>query len=223
HLPVIGITGSNGKTVVKEWLNQLLWKDFSIVRSPKSYNSQIGVPLSILQITDENNLGIFEAGISKPGEMQNLEKIIRPEIAVLTHTGSAHLENFNSKSDLIIEKFKLFKNVEKVIYNSENEFITKFMQERFTDAKFQLFSFGNNENDTVQIISIDEIPTGKNIQIRFNSKKYTFKIPFQDSASVENILTVLTTISALGLDLENYLNQTQTLLPIEMRLEIKEA
>ena len=221
--PVIGITGSNGKTVVKEWLNQLLWKDFSIVRSPKSYNSQIGVPLSVLQISNENNLGIFEAGISKPGEMEKLEKIIQPEIAVLTHTGSAHLENFESKEQLIHEKLKLFKNAKEIIYNSENELINKFLKEKFSDNEFQLFSFGKNENDTVQIISIDEIPTGKKIQIRFNSKKYILQIPFHDAASVENILTVLTTVSALGLNLEKYLPLTKNLLPIEMRLEIKEA
>src|SRR5690606_874167 len=110
----------NGKTIVKEWLNQLLWKDYSIVRSPKSYNSQIGVPLSVLQINEENSLGIFEAGISKPAEMGKLEEIIQPEIGVLTHISSAHLENFTSKEELIREKLKLYSKSEKLIFNADN-------------------------------------------------------------------------------------------------------
>lgn len=220
-IPVIGITGSNGKTIVKEWLHQLLWKDFSIVRSPKSYNSQIGAPLSILQIKPENNLGIFEAGISYPQEMETLEKIIRPNVGILTHMSSAHLENFESKDQLIHEKIKLFKNVKKIIYNSENELVDKAVKNQF--EWIEKFTFGRKESDTVQIISINEIKPGKEIHIRYNSKEYSFEIPFHDDASVENILTVLTTICALGLDLEKYLPETQNLLPIEMRLEIKEA
>lgn len=220
-IPVIGITGSNGKTIVKEWLHQLLWKDFSIVRSPKSYNSQIGAPLSILQMKPENNLGIFEAGISYPQEMETLEKIIRPNIGVLTHMSSAHLENFESKDQLIHEKIKLFKDSKKIIYNSENELVDKTVKNKFEWV--EKFTFGKNENDTVQIISINEVKTGKEIHIRYNSNEHSFKIPFHDDASVENILTVLTTICALGLHLEKYLPETQNLLPIEMRLEIKEA
>jgi len=219
NLPIIGITGSNGKTIVKEWLNQLLWQDFSIVRSPKSYNSQIGVPLSVLQINDEHNLGIFEAGISLKNEMQNLEKIIRPEIGVFTHLSSAHLENFESKEALVREKLKLFKNAKKIIYNSGNELINKELK----DSKIEKFTFGKNEKDTIQLLSINEIPSGKALKIRFDSKEFQFQIPFHDEASVENILTVLTTILALDLNLEKYLHKTSTLLPIEMRLEIKEA
>src|SRR5690606_36692606 len=146
-----------------------------------------------------------------------------PEIAVLTHTGSAHLENFNSKSDLIQEKSKLFQNVKKIIYNSENELTNRFIQENYSDTKFQLFSFGKNKNDTIQILKIDETQSGKLILIHHKNQNYSFPIPFHDAASVENILTVLTAISAVGLDLENYLPLTQNLMPIEMRLEIKEA
>lgn len=221
RLPVIGITGSNGKTIVKEWLNQLLWKDFSVVRSPKSYNSQIGVPLSVLQLNEENNLGIFEAGISQPGEMEKLEEIIQPEIGALTHLGSAHLENFDSKEEIVREKLKLFRNSKKLIYNSDNELVKNVIQKVYPDKEY--FTFGHNAENTIQIISVNEISSGKEIQIRFNSDEFKFQIPFHDEASVENILTVLTTIAALGLDLEKYLPQAQNLLPIEMRLEIKEA
>jgi len=110
NLPVIGITGSNGKTIVKEWLYQLLSVDKNIVRNPKSYNSQIGVPLSVWQINQRNNLGIFEAGISIPGEMDKLEAIIKPEIGVLTHLGPAHDEGFENRAEKVTEKLKLFKN-----------------------------------------------------------------------------------------------------------------
>ena len=109
-IPVIGITGSNGKTIVKEWLYQLLHEDFNIVRSPKSYNSQIGVPLSVWQMNEQNTLAIFEAGISKPGEMEKLEKIIRPTIGVLTNIGEAHSEGFANQAQKEGEKRKLFLN-----------------------------------------------------------------------------------------------------------------
>ncbi|MBC7615161.1 MAG: bifunctional UDP-N-acetylmuramoyl-tripeptide:D-alanyl-D-alanine ligase/alanine racemase, partial [Pedobacter sp.] len=119
HLPVIGITGSNGKTIVKEWLFQLLNPDYHIVRSPKSFNSQIGAPLSVWQINEEDNLGIFEAGISKSKEMEALAEIIKPTIGILTNIGEAHAEGFNSKTEKLIEKLKLFTNVEVLIYSPD--------------------------------------------------------------------------------------------------------
>ena len=219
-LPVIGITGSNGKTVVKEWLNQLLWKDFNIVRSPKSYNSQLGVPLSVLHINSEHTLGIFEAGISKKGEMELLEDIIQPTIGILTHLGTAHLENFDSKLAIREEKLKLFQNVETLVFNSD------CIQQEELKAIFpnkELLSFGYAETDLIQIQSIQSIPTGKTIQIKVENQSLNVDIPFQDEGSVENILTVLTSIHALGLPIENYVENCSNLLPIEMRLEIKEA
>ena len=140
--PIIGITGSNGKTIVKEWLNQLLWKKYSIVRSPKSYNSQIGAALSVLQIGEENNLGIFEAGISMPNEMQQLEKIIQPTIGVLTKIGEAHLENFKNQDELLHEKLKLFTHVEKLVFNIENEKVYQAILENEHLAKIDKFSYG---------------------------------------------------------------------------------
>lgn len=220
-LNVIAITGSNGKTIVKEWLNQLLWEDYSVVRSPKSYNSQIGVPLSILRISAGRNLGIFEAGISMKEEMKVLEKIISPQIGVLTHIGSAHLENFSSKEELVKEKLKLFKNAEAITYNSDDETVKKQIQKTYPNK--QLFNFGKAANNTIQVVSISNYSKGKEINIKYNDTSLCFRIPFKDSASVENVLTTLTTIVALGLDLEKYLDKTAHLLPIEMRLEIKEA
>lgn len=220
QLPIIGITGSNGKTIVKEWLNQLLWNDFSIVRNPKSYNSQLGVPLSVLQINSEHTLGIFEAGISKKGEMDVLEAIIQPEIGVLTHLGSAHLENFDSKSEIKSEKLKLFRNVKSLVYNSE---CISMEEVQGLHPNAQLFSFGESAENSIQVLAIKDISTGKSIQIQHQNKEFSIEIPFHDEASVENILTVLTTLLSLGLNLENYLEKCKNLLPIEMRLEIKEA
>lgn len=220
-LNVIGITGSNGKTIVKEWLNQLLWKDFSIVRNPKSYNSQIGVPMSILQITADRNLGIFEAGISEPLEMTALSEMIQPKIGVLTHIGSAHLENFNSKEELIQEKLKLFKNCEIIVFNADNEDVKNWIHKICPNQK--KISFGKERENRIQILSTAQISSGTEVIIQYNSKKLSFQVPFKDSASIENCLSVLVTISAMDLDLENYLEKTKNLLAVEMRLEIKEA
>ncbi|MEI7487498.1 MAG: Mur ligase family protein, partial [Chryseobacterium sp.] len=125
NLQSIGITGSNGKTILKEWLYQCLWNEFPTVKSPKSFNSQIGLPLSLLQINDSHKLGIFEVGISKPNEMQKLENIFHPQIGLLTHIGTAHAANFESEEELINEKIKLFKDSETVIYNGDNELVDK--------------------------------------------------------------------------------------------------
>ena len=221
RLNVIAITGSNGKTIVKEWLNQLLWEDFSIVRSPKSYNSQIGVPLSVLRITAERNLGLFEAGISLPNEMQSLEGIIQPKIGVLTHIGSAHLENFSSKEELIKEKLKLFKNVESIVFNADDELVRDLILKELSDRK--LFGFGKGNENVIQLKSISNTDLGRTISIAFENENLDFSIPFKDSASIENVLTTLTTIAALDLDVRKYLPKTSNLLPVEMRLEIKEA
>ena len=122
---MIGITGSNGKTIVKEWLNQLLEENFSIVRSPKSYNSQIGVPLSVLNINKKHNLAIFEAGISQPGEMNRLEKIIKPSIGLLTNIGNAHDEGFESRTEKINEKLQLFVHAKQLVCCADDEKIMK--------------------------------------------------------------------------------------------------
>jgi len=119
--PVIGITGSNGKTIVKEWLYQLLNHDYNIIRSPKSYNSQIGVPLSIWNMNESHTLGIFEAGISLPGEMSRLQKIINPEIGIFTYIGDAHSEGFRNLQQKINEKLRLFINSKIIIYCADDE------------------------------------------------------------------------------------------------------
>jgi len=221
ELQTIGITGSNGKTIVKEWLNQLLWSDFSIVRSPKSYNSQIGVPLSVLKITAENNLGIFEAGISKPGEMGELEKIIRPQIGLLTHLGSAHLENFESKEQLIREKLKLFKNSKTIVFNSDDELAKRLITEIYSEK--ELVTFGKSKDNHIRVTGVEKFTGSQKISFVFDSKNYQIEIPFPDEGSAENIFCVLTVLSLLNTDFERHLEACRNLLPIEMRLEIKEG
>lgn len=223
NLPVIGITGSNGKTIVKEWLNQLLWKNFSIARSPKSYNSQFGAALSILQITEKNNLGIFEAGISLPNEMEKLEEIIQPTIGVLTKIGEAHLENFENQDELIQEKLKLFTHVEKLVFNIENEKVYQAILENEYLSKIDKFSYGYSDFATVKIEHIESSLTNTEISILHNQEKFTYSIPFTDDASIKNSLICLTTLIALNIDYKSIKEEFSLLLPIEMRLEIKEA
>ena len=221
--PIIGITGSNGKTIVKEWLNQLLWKNFSISRSPKSYNSQFGAALSVLQLNQENNLGIFEAGISMPNEMEKLEEIIQPTIGVLTKIGNAHLENFKDEEELIREKLKLFTNVDKLVYNVENEKLHQIILEDEHLSKIPKITYGYSESANVQIKEITHTESNTKISILHNQEIFDFSIPFTDDASIKNSLICLTTLIALNIDYKEYKSNFSDLLPIEMRLEIKEA
>lgn len=223
NIPVIGITGSNGKTIVKEWLNQLLWKNFNISRSPKSYNSQFGTAISILQLNQENNLGIFEAGISMPNEMEKLEEIIQPTIGVLTKIGNAHLENFKDEEQLIREKLKLFTNVDKLVYNIENEQLHQIISDDDHLSKIDKITYGYTDSALVQIKEIIQEETNTKISILHNQEVFTFSIPFQDDASIKNSLICLTTLIGLNIDYKQYKSNFSELLPIEMRLEIKEA
>ena len=131
QIKTIGITGSNGKTIVKEWLSQLLDKEFEIIKSPKSYNSQVGVPLSVWSINEHHNLAIFEAGISMPGEMERLEKIIQPNVGIITNIGSPHSENFENNQKKTFEKIKLFEHVDSLIYCSDYK---EIMSECYVDV-----------------------------------------------------------------------------------------
>ena len=135
--PLIAITGSNGKTIVKEWLYQVLSPDYEIIKSPKSYNSQLGVPLSLSLIEDKHNLGIFEAGISKPKEMGKLWQILKPTIGIFTNLGTAHDAFFKNKNEKLREKIKLFKDAERIIYCKDQEFVDQV----FTDNHIPSFSW----------------------------------------------------------------------------------
>ena len=214
--PVVAITGSNGKTIVKEWLNFLLSPDYNISRSPKSYNSQVGVPLSVLGINENHNFGIFEAGISQPDEMQYLEQIIKPTIGILTNIGDAHNEGFENKAQKISEKVKLFKGCEVVIYQKNREvekaldsyYIKQFVWS-FTDEADALFIKKTlSENLTL-------------LQFNYNSQDFEVKIPFLDEASVENAIHSMMVLLYLNYDKYTVESRMQMLYPIEMRLKVK--
>ncbi len=227
NLPVIGITGSNGKTMVKEWLYQLLQGDFNIVRSPKSYNSQIGVPLSVWQINAEHTLGIFEAGISQPDEMQKLAKIIAPTIGVITGIGEAHGEGFLNIRQKINEKLKLFVKSELLIYCADdpdiNEAVNTFKNNVRAGDEFELFSWSKKETATLQIISIETGTAQTSINAQWKDTTVNFSIPFTDEASVENAITCCCVLLHLGTAIETIVERMMQLRAVEMRLELKQG
>jgi len=217
NLKVIGITGSNGKTIVKEWLYQLMVADYNIVRNPKSYNSQIGVPLSVWQINGKNDLGIFEAGISTTGEMEKLEAIIKPSVGVLTHIGSAHDEGFSDRDEKIKQKLKLFKNCKLLIHNYEQLLdCTADVQlpERFTWSR---------EFNQADLYVFSETVISKNFYLRgkFKGEEIECLVPFLDEASIENAITCWATMLALGYDPTVVDDRIEHLSPVSMRLELK--
>jgi UDP-N-acetylmuramoyl-tripeptide--D-alanyl-D-alanine ligase len=216
-LPVIGVTGSNGKTIVKEWLYQLFCPEKHIVRNPRSYNSQIGVPLSVWQINDSNDLGIFEAGISKPGEMQALADIIQPTIGVLTHLGTAHDEGFTSTKEKIDEKLKLFKNCDLLIYNYEA--LLDYKDELKTR---KCFSWSRKFN-LVDLYVFSETSISGKYYLRgiYKDEEVECLIPFKDEASVENAIVCWATMLAMGYTSQQADDRIEKLTAISMRLELK--
>lgn len=226
HIPVIGITGSNGKTIVKEWLNQLLMEKFNIVRSPKSYNSQIGVPLSVWQMNTDHELAIFEAGISIPGEMEKLEKVIQPAIGIFTNIGEAHGEGFTSHRHKALEKAILFRQCEKIIYNKDAtlpyiDFTgrdhTLFRQ----DAEF--FSWSRKENATLRIRKEDRTADATTITASYQNEDVNITIPFTDNASIDNAITCWCTLLLLGIPGTVIQSSMRQLHAVSMRLELKKG
>ncbi|ADQ17271.1 alanine racemase [Leadbetterella byssophila DSM 17132] len=209
--PVIGITGSNGKTIVKEWLNALLDKDFDIVKSPRSYNSQIGVALSVWEMSSRYQLGIFEAGISLPGEMKALQKIIQPTIGVFTNIGSSHSEGFESDRQKIREKLQLFVKSETLIYCRD-----------YSEIEEEVNAFLLEQNPNLKIVSWSkadvEVKDGK---AYFLWKGEKYELPFIDAASVENLVHCI--LAALSVKEDWDVRRLRFLNPVEMRLELKEG
>ncbi len=220
HFPVIGITGSNGKTIVKEWLNFLLSPDYNIIRSPKSYNSQVGVPLSVISINEKHNLGIFEAGISTTNEMEKLEKIIQPTIGILTNIGSAHDEGFQNLEEKIKEKLQLFKNSEVLIYE-KNEHIEPLLEEIPSLLATELFTWSFEDKTADVFITKKTLAEKTQVTIHYNSISFDAIIPFQDKASVENAITCLMALLHLGYLPEVIQERIQMLYSVEMRLKVK--
>ena len=224
HFPIIGLTGSNGKTIVKEWLNFLLSPDYNIIRSPKSYNSQVGVPLSVIAINEKHNLGIFEAGISTVNEMDKLEKIIRPTIGVLTNIGTAHDEGFLNLVQKIDEKLLLFKDSPVIIYQ-KNEIVdsclSQFAAEYMLHPRKLLSWSYTDKTADVFILKKENINETTIIQYQYGKENYDLKIPFSDSASIENTISCLLVLLYFEYDSETIQNRINGLYPVEMRLEVK--
>ena len=214
--PIIGLTGSNGKTIVKEWLNFLLSPEYNIVRSPKSYNSQVGVPLSVIGINEKHNLGIFEAGISKMNEMEKLEAIIKPTIGILTNIGSAHDEGFASIQDKIKEKLKLFKH-SKVLLYQKNEIVDAAVR----DLKVETFSWSFTDSNASVFIEKRTVLDKTFLQIKQKNNRFEIQIPFQDDASIENSISCLMVLLYFNYDVATIQNRMEQLFPVEMRLKVK--
>lgn len=224
QLEVIGITGSNGKTIVKEWLNQLLEKEFSIIRSPKSFNSQIGVPLSVLNINPSHRLAIFEAGISLPGEMKKLEKIIQPQIGILTNIGHAHDEGFKNRKQKIQEKLILFQHARHLIFCADNKEVTSEINNfKKKNNQLQLFSWGKKADNLLQIRSIKKSNSHSAINAVYQGKKTSITIPFIDEASIENAINCWSALFILNKTNKNLLSRFANLYAIAMRLELKQG
>ena len=215
--PVIGIAGSNGKTIVKEWLYQILSSKLRVVRNPKSYNSQVGVPLSVWQMDNSYDLGIFEAGISMPGEMEILEEILKPTIGIFTNLGDAHSENFEDSAQKVFQKFDLFVNC-KVLIAKEGSYEV--------DELLRNWKHGNPERKlltwsltrTTADLFITPLPDNK-VRAKYKGLTYVYSLPFDDLASVENSATCLLTALYLGFDLDFIFSKLNELQPVEMRLQ----
>ena len=221
-IPVVGITGSNGKTVVKEWIYQLLSPDHIVTRSPRSYNSQIGVPLSVWLMNEKTEVAVFEAGISEMNEMEHLQSIIRPTIGILTNIGGAHQENFYSLNDKCMEKLALFKDCDVVVYDGDNEMISSCVSKCLFGAREIAWSKVDNERP-LYIESIKKGDTSTTIRYRYLGMPHEYTIPFIDDASVENSLHSLAVALYMMVPAEEITRRMALLEPVAMRLEVKEG
>ncbi len=220
--PVIAITGSAGKTTVKEWLADIAGLAIPVIRSPKSYNSQIGVPLSVWRLDEKYKLGIFEAGISLPGEMEKLQEIIDPDIGVITNIGDAHRENFTDDREKAGEKLKLFKDASRIIYCREHGIIHGLLADskKFGKAELTDWSF-ENERARLKVVK-SSLENGRTaLHMRYEGKTFDFEIPFTDRASVENAVTVAAVCLSLGIPGETIKKGLAGLVSVAMRMEMK--
>ena len=228
NIPVIGITGSNGKTIVKEWLYQLLSNDFNIIRSPKSYNSQVGVPLSVWPMNAEHQLAILEAGISQPGEMEKLERIIHPTIGVFTNIGEAHSEGFMNARQKINEKLILFRHARQLVYCYDhtglNECIGQYMSQvrnSRNEEPLELFTWSRKNEATLRVSQINTVNGKTNISALYKGKEISITIPFSDDASVENAIHCWCVMLMMGIGHKDIKARMATLQQVSMRLELR--
>ena len=216
-IPVLGITGSNGKTIVKEWLYQCLHPDHRVVRSPRSYNSQIGVPLSIWQMDSSHELALFEAGISRPGEMDRLEKMIRPAIGILTNIGDAHNEGFADAAEKLEEKLKLFAHCAIIIGKYDD--LQSWKQQQASTGRI-VITWGSAAGADWVVKDIKRSRQSSSVLLCAGATEFAFEIPFTDDASVENAITCFVVLHQLGIAVNNIVNRLARLQSVDMRLQL---
>lgn len=217
---VIAIAGSNGKTIVKEWLFQMLADDFAVYRSPRSYNSQVGVPLSLNGIQESAEIALIEAGISQKGEMVRLESMIKPDVAVFTHLGDAHGENFTSLQEKLSEKAILFRYCHTII-GREGEALKYILSVAKRDVVAIIWGVGENVAVRTEVLSKDD--KGRVVQITYKGNSFVVEIPFADEASYENCMNAVCVLLLKGIAPERIAAKVRALQPIAMRMEIKEG
>lgn len=213
-IPVVGITGSNGKTIIKEWLFQMLSKDRVVVKNPGSYNSQIGVPLSVWQMQPHHQLGIFEAGISRPGEMEKIAQVMQPTIGIFTNIGSAHDEGFKNREEKIREKLRLFDHVQTLIYCRDHKTLHDILLKRGLST----FSWGASPESDLQVTPHDNAWA-----IRYKQQTEILRLPFTDPASIENCLHCVALLLTMGYSFSFIRESVQSLRGVPMRMELKEG
>jgi alanine racemase len=224
RIPLIGITGSNGKTIVKEWLSQLLSTHENVARNPKSYNSQIGVPLALWNISASHTIGVFEAGISQVGEMERLAKILQPTYGIFTNIGSAHDRGFENREQKVSEKAQLFSTAQKIIYRKDYALIDKVLTSRFYS---EMCVNWTTEPTTPSTYGVHWDLTGQSTEItvqhRETAQTFAFAVPFQDAASLENITHALVYGLSANYDLSGWQSVLSQLRPVSMRMEWKQG
>ena len=214
-IPVVGITGSNGKTIVKDWIVQLLAPDYSVIASPKSYNSQIGVPLSVWQMGNTHDIAVFEAGISQPGEMEALQRVIKPSIGIFTNLGSAHDENFSSREQKLEEKMKLFSQCDTVIYCADD-----------IRPEKKVFSWGYGADCDLQVVDCEEHENQTTLTLEPHIGRiapFMVTIPFVGHAACENAMHCITLMLYMGYRPDQIAGRCAQLAPVEMRLELNKG
>ncbi|MFN7313829.1 MAG: bifunctional UDP-N-acetylmuramoyl-tripeptide:D-alanyl-D-alanine ligase/alanine racemase [Bacteroidota bacterium] len=223
--PVIGVTGSNGKTIIKEWLYVLLKDDVNIIRNPKSFNSQVGVPLSVWGMNEEHQLGLFEAGISQPGEMEHLQKIIKPDIGIFTYLGSAHDEGFTNRNQKLEEKMKLFAASHMLVYCADQPEVTQGVMQLLLqhNPSLNVISWSRGNKDATYNFEIDYRYQYTVITTRKGSQTLTINVPFVDEASIMNACTCFALLIAINRISTDVLKRFEELQPVEMRMQLKEG
>jgi Alr-MurF fusion protein len=217
--PVVAITGSNGKTIIKEWLGQVLSQSYTVAKSPKSYNSQVGVPLSIFGIQPYHQVAILEAGVSRSSEMNALAGMIKPNLGVFSNIGSAHEEGFSGLGEKIQEKLKLFQEVQLLIYCKDQEMLSQVIESSF--SKERLISWSQNPGADFSISYKQQLGKTRIHLMKSDLSTFTFSVPFSDKASLENVTHVLVSALSLGQDFSAIQEGLEHLKPVDMRLTLK--